>query len=54
MPVLLSYTSFGFTFTVYVFVQQNISTINSLKILYVVDNRDMPRKLPFDIPFNTT
>jgi len=33
MPVLLSYTNFGFTFTVYVFVQQNISAINSLKIL---------------------
>ena len=54
MPVLLFYTSFGFTFTVYVFVQQNISAMNSHKILYVVDNRDMPRKLPFDVPFSTT
>jgi len=49
MPVLLSYTSFGFTFAVYVFVQQNISVINSR----VVDNRDMARKLTFDVPFST-
>jgi len=53
MPVLLSYTSFGFTFVVYVFVQQNISAINSHKILCVVDNRDMPRKSTFDVPLST-
>jgi len=52
MPVLLFYTSFGFTFTVYVFVQQNISAKNSHKILRVVDNRDIPRKLTFDVPFS--
>jgi hypothetical protein len=53
MPVLLFYTSFGLTFAVYVFVQQNISAINSNKILCVVDNLDMPRKLTFDVPFST-
>lgn len=53
MAVLLFCTSFGFTFTMYVFVQQNISAINSHKILCAVDNRDVPRKLTFDTPFST-